>query len=497
MRADFLSSNAGRGFVVFLAFCALLAVAAGFGFYQSSVHAFKVNKTEEELTVLRLVNAFVSTYSDIRGAALSEDAPIPASFRVHAIANFNAAAGGTDVLRLDWIGVPGKEIRTAPRDAQLARTILDLAAQPSPQPVSAFVTVDGQTVLRTVYPSLAAQSCVDCHNAVQNGRHGWKLNDLIGAFALEVPADAFLASAREKAILAGLGLFVASALIGLYVFVLQYRNERTAATIIAELRQREQELSNAKTAAESENRAKSEFLALMSHELRTPLNAINGFSEIIRNQVFGPVAERYRSYAADIHESGQHLLRIINDILDLSKAEAGSMDLVVETVDVADVIDRCTRLVRERANAARLSLYTSIEPGLRINVDELKFKQIVINILTNAIKFTPPGGRIDIICRVDPRDRRFELRITDTGIGMAPEDIPIALSPFQQVDSRLSRKYGGTGLGLPLSKALVELHGGQLEIASRPAMGTTVTVWLGADRVVRPAAVADPPALAS
>src|SRR5690606_32863227 len=118
---------------------------------------------------------------------------------------------------------------------------------------------------------------------------------------------------------------------------LQYLNERTAATIIAELRQREQELSNAKTAAESANRAKSEFLAQMSHELRTPLNAINGFYEIIRNQVFGPVAERYRSYAADIHESGQHLLRIINDILDLSKAEAGSMDLVVETVDVADV----------------------------------------------------------------------------------------------------------------------------------------------------------------
>jgi two-component system cell cycle sensor histidine kinase PleC len=245
------------------------------------------------------------------------------------------------------------------------------------------------------------------------------------------------------------------------------------------------DLSIARDEAETANRAKSDFLALMSHELRTPLNAIIGFSEIIETELFGPVGTaRYREYAKDVRDSGQHLLGLINDILDLSKIEAGKMEFDEADIDVADAIGACLRLVREQARENGVRLVTEIPeelPALRF--DERKLKQILINLLSNAVKFTPTGGEITIKAWSRP-DSGYVIQIIDTGIGIALEDIPKALSPFGQTNVKLARECKGTGLGLPLTKSLVEMSAGSMDLQSEVGVGTTVTVRFPKERIV-------------
>lgn len=236
------------------------------------------------------------------------------------------------------------------------------------------------------------------------------------------------------------------------------------------------DLVAAKEEAELANIAKSTFLATMSHELRTPLNAIIGFSEVMFAQTMGPLGNsRYLGYCQDIHQSGQHLLTIINDVLDLSRVEAGRMEVRREPVEVRSTVLSAITMVRERAENAGLVLTADIAPALPpLSADRRLLKQILLNLLSNAVKFTDRGGRVTVAVTRDGED--LEIRIADTGIGMSPEEIEVALTPFAQIDSKLARAYEGTGLGLPLAKSFVELHGGTLTVGSAPGVGTTVTV---------------------
>ena len=238
---------------------------------------------------------------------------------------------------------------------------------------------------------------------------------------------------------------------------------------------RQERLNAALLAAEDADRTKSNFLALMSHELRTPLNAIIGFSEVLAGELFGPHATpRYGEYARDIHGAGRHLLALINDILDLSKSEAGKLELYLEAVDLPKLIDTCLRLVTGRAQERQLSMSVRLQPDLpALRADELRLKQVVLNLLSNAVKFTMPGGHVEIGAE-QGADGGIVIHVRDTGIGMAPDMIPIALEPFRQLDSPIARNSEGTGLGLSLAKSLTEQQGGRLIIESEPDKGTTV-----------------------
>ncbi len=245
----------------------------------------------------------------------------------------------------------------------------------------------------------------------------------------------------------------------------------------------EEDLRAAMGQAETANRTKSEFLANMSHELRTPLNAIIGFSEVMSQEVLGPISDQYRDYAGSIHDSGRHLLDIINDILDVSKIESGQLVLYDENVELPAVATASVRLVRERADRARITLVQDLPADLPpLCGDMRRLKQVFINLLSNAIKFTPPDGHVTISARTTS-DGGLRVAVTDTGIGMRPEDIPLALTPFRQIDSGLARRHEGTGLGLPLTKALVELHGGTLAIHSTFGEGTEIRLWFPPSRV--------------
>jgi two-component system, cell cycle sensor histidine kinase PleC len=247
---------------------------------------------------------------------------------------------------------------------------------------------------------------------------------------------------------------------------------------------REQALRAAKEAAEAASRAKSQFLAHMSHELRTPLNAILGFSEVIREQMMGEVGPRYRDYAGDINKAGQHLLSLINDVLDLAKVEVGRLELIEEPLILPDLIGGCRHLVSETAMRAGVTMASTMPADLPpISADRLRIKQVVLNLLSNAIKFTPEGGEVRIEAALEP-DGDLRLTVADTGIGMRPEDVSIALAPFGQLEDPMHRKRQGTGLGLPLAKTLVEMHGGTLGVDTELGRGTAVNILLPRHRVL-------------
>lgn len=258
---------------------------------------------------------------------------------------------------------------------------------------------------------------------------------------------------------------------------------KRAEAIISKQHEINIELAAAADNAQNESRDKSQFLANVSHELRTPLNSIIGFSEIIQNNVMAEMdTQKFEGYINDIHTSGVHLLSLINDILDFSKAEAGKLELEVAEVNANKLVHNCLRLVAARAETAQVKLVEALpKETMNIVTDSKKFKQIMLNLLSNAIKFTPQGGEVRISAWVDMSEKSFVFEVKDSGIGIAPKDISRAMSPFGQVDSTLSRKYEGTGLGLPLTKKFVEIMGGKFTITSEVGEGTTITFSLPHD----------------
>ena len=257
-------------------------------------------------------------------------------------------------------------------------------------------------------------------------------------------------------------------------------------TMLAEIEANEESLA-ARIQAETANRAKSEFLANMSHELRTPLNAIIGFSEVLQTEVFGPLGSaRYSSYATDIHNSGSHLLDIINDILDLSKAEAGKLTLDETKVELSVVIGRCLRMLGGKTTSQGVELVSHLPARIpRLYADSRLVSQVVINLLSNAVKFTGEGGRVVISMAAGPNGS-WVISVEDSGIGIAAEDLPRIREPFAQVASAFSRRHEGTGLGLPLVEQIMKLHGGSLEIESELGKGTNARVRFPEDRVLNP-----------
>ncbi len=232
-----------------------------------------------------------------------------------------------------------------------------------------------------------------------------------------------------------------------------------------------------KTRAEAANRSKSEFLANMSHELRTPLNAIIGFSEVMETGLFGPLGgEKYHEYACDINRSGQYLLDVINDILDMSKIEAGRMTLDLQACDFAAIVDESLRIISPRAEDDNIEISSDIQENLTVHGDRRALKQIMLNLLSNAIKFTPSGGKVDV--SVAGNDEQLRISITDTGIGIPTQDIEKLARPFEQVENQFTKSRSGSGLGLAISRSLVEMHGGLLSIESEEGAGTTVSYSL-------------------
>jgi signal transduction histidine kinase len=465
----FLESREGFGWIAILTFALMLAGIAGYGFYQVSLDAYMANKTDEKGTALELVDAFVSNYSNLRMQFGVDTAPVPATFRAHSIELFNQTRGAADALKLRWIGRAGRAIATPPTDAAMAATIESFVGRSDPSPISQFVTIGGEPIFRTVYPSVARErSCVDCHNRLQPSQN-WQLNQVMGAFSVDAPAGGFLRGLRWQSAAIALIVFALIGGVGLWISLSHYRR----------IVQREA----AREEAEAANRAKSAFLATVSHELRSPLDAIIGFSEMMQSEVLGELPNAaYRAYVADIHNSGSHLLGVIDDILDLSKAEAGKLDLNESVFDLRGTVRSAVQAMNARIRAADLTQKVEFPPELPLlRADELKTGQVLSNLIGNAIKFTRPGGSVELSCRVD-RERGLAVTIADTGV--PPEQTTRAVEAFGQIDSPWQRQQQENGLGLALVKAIMELHGGTLELQSAAGVGIRMTIAFPAERLV-------------
>jgi signal transduction histidine kinase len=305
-------------------------------------------------------------------------------------------------------------------------------------------------------------------------------SEIVGVFEVYDDVTLFLREINR-----GIALQVAIVLLitlGVYLVLIWF--VRRGDQLVRAEHDRSLELVHTVARAEAASKAKSQFLANMSHELRTPLNSVIGFAEILSSEGFGPLGDkRYLTYAKEIGDGGRNLLTIINNTLDLSKIELGTADVALRPVDPVAVVRGAVQQLDRQIQDSGVAVSIEIDPRTAsMQSDETKLKQILLNVISNGLKFTPPGGRVTIKVMGSSDDRLMRFEISDTGIGISPDDVPIALAPFGQVDSALNRRYQGAGLGLPLAKGLAELLGGTLEIAGTPGSGTTVAITLPSQR---------------
>lgn len=470
----------------------LIAIAAVFvGSLYRSLVGDDVIKRHAERNNVSLAQGFVNTVWKERGNEVThssglspeERADVLKRFVADSAQYFNAipvvklniySADGSKVLAIE-AGVPAGENEDL-LAGKVDRSKIDKALS-STAPMSEVIT--------------------EAEYRARNGsrKQGVLVRTLIPIFAKDSVSEVVGSSAKAEAVMeifydvtdswAGIlssQYIITGVILALFVLFYIFLNlaSRRAEKTIEDQHDANLEMAAAKARAEAASQEKSQFLANISHELRTPLNAIIGFSEIIKDEVMGPLENaQYKNYIKDIYSSGVHLLSLINDILDYSKAEAGKLVLEFEEVDMNKVIKNSIRLVTPRAENAGVTLREELPTEhVVIRTDAKRIRQVLLNLLSNAVKFTPSGGSVTVAMWDDVVEKVLVLEVRDTGIGIAQKDIAKAMAPFGQVDSELSRKYEGTGLGLPLTKKFVELMGGKFNIESQLKVGTKVTFSL-------------------
>jgi signal transduction histidine kinase len=473
--SQFLRSKSCRGFFLYLGFSAALSGAVGYGLYYSNLAWFKEHKTDEKVIALRLVDAFVTRYSAIR-AQFGTHAPVPASFRASAIEIFSKQPGSTEEFRLRWVGRVGREIATAPADEDMARTIEAFAATTDLTPKSKFVNVAGHEMFRTIYPSFAReQSCVDCHNQIQADKTPWRLNDLMGAFAIDVPVSSFLHTSLLQSVALGLGLFLVLGTVGLAFALLYFRQmvERDLAGTVLERRveDRTAELRAAQDELVLKERLSTlgQITATVAHELRNPLSAVQNTVFAIKSAVASSGLNLDRPIMR-VERNIRRCERIISDLLNFTR----NLELQKSTVKIDVWLDD---LLNDLPVPQHIKVVRQLgASNCEAYIDVDRMRQVVINLMDNAVQAladNESSGRVgQITVSTNAVENHLEIVIKDTGPGIASDVLPKVFEPL------FSTKSIGTGLGLPIVKQIIEQHSGTIHISSVPGSGATVVVQL-------------------
>jgi signal transduction histidine kinase len=470
----FFRSKSWRGFQAYLILCFALCAAVGYGFYLSNLNWLKQHKSEEKITALALVDAFVTTYSGVR-SQFGGDAPVPATFRAHSIERFNKQGGSDSEFRLRWVGRAGRQIATGPADPVTANAIEAFATAANPKPTSEFRNIRDELVFRTVYPSLAReQSCVTCHNALQPDKPRWQLNDVMGAFVIDIPVGPFLQTIQREAFLLGLAMFVILAAVGLAFFILHFRqiSEREAAELMLGCRveERTAELRAAQDELISKERLATigQVTATVAHELRNPLSAIRNTFYSIKETTAHRGIELERPMSR-VERNIERCDRIISVLLDYTRSRDIKCTQVAIDSWLNDMLDE-----QPIAQGVRL-LRKFNAPNCHVSIDVEQMRRALVNLIENSVQAFAEAGeelkqrQITLSTRVGDG---CELGVEDNGPGIAQNVLPRVFEPL------FSTKSFGTGLGLPIVKQIVSQHRGSIEIASEPSKGTRVIICL-------------------